>query len=661
MPYSASIYRLQQEGESAAASAAAVATLPSSNFVSGSGSRRSQDRKEILPLPLSSFETWEEVWSYTRRTVDTQMPLLKVTISDPVTESDGYLGAIFNKYVSYKVKTTPAPFAYEVRRRFSDFAWLRNILVQRYPGMMIPSLPEKNYFATSAATINFSGLNAPPVATAAIGNYSSNIASTSFSKKGGLHHDNNQSVGNNHVTPSTESINNTNKTADNFIRFRIRTLTLFMDYVMENPFLCADSAVIAFLSKKVKKEWSDTMQIMQLDRELKQDQTTGKAYWKQLIDGTSYHSIACSRQKQLQKISSAAASSGKTGNEEDTRRENEYHNPFSYGIEGEDIRDLLLVDFANQLDLAEVCVDKLLVHIKSLALVTNQKAQNMHAIHQQFKEWYSLEESFTNPVQFRCTNQHKSTMLNLMDGVNCVFENWTNILTFQPYIMNHIFHDGIVFLKQQIGSMRELLKGRDKIMKERRKLEKELSVLIVEKERNTERYSGGNIYQVDNTNIISENKKANTSLTKDQILSLEISRKNEAIDCLTKPLFFCEIDRFNAEREGILRMVLQEFAACTLQYSKRLHRIWFQSEEAERVNTNAEENHGRSLLGGLQSKEDGGIRTDKATFASIASSPASTSSAVHQTSPMKMNLNLEKGLNEAKLLLKNTEIVQKSC
>lgn len=35
------------------------------------------------------------------------------------------------------------PFKYEVWRRFSDFYWLRKVLVREYPGYFIPPLPKK--------------------------------------------------------------------------------------------------------------------------------------------------------------------------------------------------------------------------------------------------------------------------------------------------------------------------------------------------------------------------------------------------------------------------------------------------------------------------------------------------------------------------------------
>ena len=55
---------------------------------------------------------------------------------------DGWL--IFTKsYVSYQIITLP--FNFKVRRRYSDFEWLRNILSQIYVSCVLPPIPKKNY------------------------------------------------------------------------------------------------------------------------------------------------------------------------------------------------------------------------------------------------------------------------------------------------------------------------------------------------------------------------------------------------------------------------------------------------------------------------------------------------------------------------------------
>lgn len=66
---------------------------------------------------------------------------LKITISDP----EKMEGGIFSKgYITYLVKTEPSKF--EVRRRFSDFEWLREVLMNQYNNCIIPPVYEKSYF-----------------------------------------------------------------------------------------------------------------------------------------------------------------------------------------------------------------------------------------------------------------------------------------------------------------------------------------------------------------------------------------------------------------------------------------------------------------------------------------------------------------------------------
>lgn len=53
---------------------------------------------------------------------------------------------ISNRHVVYTVKTEPT--GYCVRRRYNDFQWLRDTLVQRYTGLFIPALPASTTFST---------------------------------------------------------------------------------------------------------------------------------------------------------------------------------------------------------------------------------------------------------------------------------------------------------------------------------------------------------------------------------------------------------------------------------------------------------------------------------------------------------------------------------
>ncbi|PNW82491.1 hypothetical protein CHLRE_06g281050v5 [Chlamydomonas reinhardtii] len=68
----------------------------------------------------------------------------EIEVTDPVKQGDGVAA-----YVSYKVRTKTthpsyaAPFN-EVIRRFRDFAWLHDKLVEKNKGLIVPPLPEKS-------------------------------------------------------------------------------------------------------------------------------------------------------------------------------------------------------------------------------------------------------------------------------------------------------------------------------------------------------------------------------------------------------------------------------------------------------------------------------------------------------------------------------------
>ncbi len=62
-----------------------------------------------------------------------------VTVDDPKEE-----GRMVSKFVSYAVTVRPPPpGTSHVRRRFSDFEWLRDTLKQMFPGVFIPSVGRK--------------------------------------------------------------------------------------------------------------------------------------------------------------------------------------------------------------------------------------------------------------------------------------------------------------------------------------------------------------------------------------------------------------------------------------------------------------------------------------------------------------------------------------
>lgn len=68
-------------------------------------------------------------------------PTYDVSVVDPKKIGDG----IFGSYVGFTVKTKRSNGEdLEVLRRYSDFLWLRDILVKEFPNKLVPPMPPKH-------------------------------------------------------------------------------------------------------------------------------------------------------------------------------------------------------------------------------------------------------------------------------------------------------------------------------------------------------------------------------------------------------------------------------------------------------------------------------------------------------------------------------------
>ena len=78
--------------------------------------------------------------NYSETTPITDTTGIQIKLSSPEKVDGGIFG---KSYVTYLVETDP--FGFKVRKRYSDFEWLRNALSLQYVGCVIPPLCKKNY------------------------------------------------------------------------------------------------------------------------------------------------------------------------------------------------------------------------------------------------------------------------------------------------------------------------------------------------------------------------------------------------------------------------------------------------------------------------------------------------------------------------------------
>lgn len=65
---------------------------------------------------------------------------LDISVKDPQKVEGGFFS---KSYITFLVTTKP--FNFSVRRRYSDFEWLRDILISQFPACFVPPIASKNY------------------------------------------------------------------------------------------------------------------------------------------------------------------------------------------------------------------------------------------------------------------------------------------------------------------------------------------------------------------------------------------------------------------------------------------------------------------------------------------------------------------------------------
>ena len=100
-----------------------------------------QKNQEYIENQLKSiFEPEFIVCNLSESTPISESGSVQIKLSSPEKVDGGIFG---KSYVTYLIESSP--FGFRVRKRYSDFEWLRNALTSIYVGCVIPPLCKKNY------------------------------------------------------------------------------------------------------------------------------------------------------------------------------------------------------------------------------------------------------------------------------------------------------------------------------------------------------------------------------------------------------------------------------------------------------------------------------------------------------------------------------------
>jgi hypothetical protein len=439
--------------------------------------------RSTSPLPAGVYaevyRTYREAWDECRTSVATTTAILNTAVSEPQ-----QCGSFLQKYVTYLVRTEP--YTYLVRRRYSDFLWLRQVLERRYIGMLLPCLPPKNYTG---------GVPVP-------GKSSSSSTSDRMSVDG--------------------SSSNLNKGAESssHVQHRMRMLSIFLEKIVNIPYVRGDSSVLAFLSIQNEKEWEEAQKQTALE-DLFTSKSTGCQMWRKTL---------------------ASAVIPENGQR-------------------------ILLDFISQLDYLSGHISKMLSITKNIVQRSNERKNETVAFSNAFAEWGRTEQLFGDHQKFEYVNKDSGQMVKLLGSTDSMLNALGKVQSFGPVITESVLSASLTYLLLQVEGFQALIKSRDI---EIRELQKAQTALTAKKQMK-ENGGGDQPKKSGMFNFTAKSETVNDAIIREEE---EVKNRSNRVDSMARALFFCEIDRFNEERRIVVQAAFGMMAASELMVTTREAKIY---------------------------------------------------------------------------------------
>ena len=363
-----------------------------------------------------------------------------------------------SKHVTYLVRTEP--YTYLVRRRYTDFVWLRDTLQKRYIGMLIPSLPPKTYQSGT-------------------------------------------------------------QTSTSLIKNRMRMLGLFLEQLIQIPYVRGDPSVLAFLSVQNEKEFEAAKTATAIP-DLFTDTSAGAIKWRDALRSATIP-----------------------------------HNG-----------QRVLMDFISQLEYLEGHLKKLVTATRNLSITAQAKRQSMESLCGTFQEWSKTETEFGNASKFEYPNKSSGIMARVLNSSATTLEGWGKVLSFEPTIIESVVYAGVTYLNQQVDAFKNLIKLRDASIRDLEKADKSLAVKKAEREStgNGDKPVSGGVFS-----FSSKSETLNEAIAREE---QEVRAKRRSVEAMARALFFSEIDRFNQDRQTTMESAMACLAASELMVSTKSAKLF---------------------------------------------------------------------------------------
>ncbi len=482
-------------------------------------------------IDYSAFWASQSKWK-----ADIQASSCTVLITDPQQQARSWSNP--NPPIMFLVSVTESQGA-GVRRRYSDFEYLRNILISRYCGILVPPLPEKKIMG--------------------------------------------------------------NKETE-FLRNRMRRLGFFLERVVANPYLRMDPVTNAFLTMSDQNAWTEFRKANPIPTEAPVVSATAAVSSIASAAGTSLASMSSSTAALFSSFASASSSklglssstsaptaAGTTDTVSTAQTENTAQsfasllpafriipNEVDRNADDSENRwkaaivsfvlpanfEKVISDVRTQLDTLDAVMQALVVSSSKILDASNVYSLSIRNFNAQYEKVMKVETTNTSGLSSSSGDDSSQNISTVLQGLGTAFSNWGKNADKDPNIIEQLLHEVLIYELLCIKELKRMLSQRDSIINEKEKVIKSQKGWEAEKE-------------------TSERTGKQDRTTKAQVKIMEcqsLTQKYEfLLDIVNKGLFLDTLQNFTTSKIHMFKDLIGKLGAAKVRQAQEQQIAWMDS------------------------------------------------------------------------------------